>query len=222
LGTDAHIVKGFERVQQIYAMEVYASKLGLLRPFIAYATRNLAHSTFASVSVPWSVILASLQSTRTLEAVRDETMLMMDFGRDVAAAWGPLSFHRLPTSMQTRLETLSGSEVVPGGAESGSFALERQRIKAELRAMDDGGLALPRRWRDIAVCSVSCRNYWYDPHEWFMTAKVKNMYAAEHNFVSLLARCGRRIEYVHESHMTGPFLGAELLDAAEQLLVQTP
>jgi hypothetical protein len=211
-------VSGFRMVEAIYRAEVFLSKLGLLRPFLKAGIRNLPATVYAdSRGFQWPLIAAELQSAQTLGAIRDETMLMMEFGKDLLQEWGPLCLTEL-RELEQQLAELAGDVTVPSTNVSyGAMVVQRDRLREALRAKDVAGFALPKRWRELSVRCVSCRDYAYDPYEMFMTADVKRCYASEHAFLALYASDGKRHVFVNESHATGPFMGAPLYDIVEDM-----
>ena len=162
---------------------------------------------------------AQMQSSRLLETIGKETNMMMETCDEVTKHWGELSFHGNRVD-EDRLASVAPAYTITDEMMRACTAEETvyaNTVAAELREVECDETDMIRRWKSIPVRSISCRNYFYDPMEQFMTSDMKKLYAAEHTFLSLLSLQGERVVFPDVSHTGILTLTPHLIRAVNQV-----
>ena len=216
--------KSFGAVAAIYAVEAFFSDLGFLRFPIWLMTTVLGLSkSYKNSGFSWDEVYAEFQDSKLLRTIQKETPAMMDCCDLLVEAWGDINFDHLSKDLFNELVDCpadvtvnhKGTEEIPRKI-SNEEKQTKEDLKNRLRNLDTTS-KLAQRWREIPVVSISCRNYDYDKMELFMTKQNKDLYAAEHVFLSLMSRDGLRIVFPDKSHAGSVSLGDYLAKYAIHL-----
>lgn len=235
------VVSGFNAVARMYRAEAALSRVGFLRPFLATVAPRLRKSLFARSSIPWQTVYAHIQSAELLDSIARDAPRMMEVGAAVQPAFGLLSPPLLDPDLFDAVLRLAPDavavntasperlvQVTPSHSSSSANDDNKARCRAELLALvsrlPPG--ALPRSLARIPVFSVSCRDYSYDKREWFMTPKIKGLYAVEHAVLALISVSGgKRVVLPDVTHpniiFTGDFVSGLLKEMAANSLAMT-
>jgi pimeloyl-ACP methyl ester carboxylesterase len=193
----------FRSVESIYKMEAMLSSIGLFRLFIWLVSIHLNASSFYDNSpFSWEEIYSQLQCSRTIQTIAFETPLMAECCDQLVVEWGNLNLFHLPDGLYDRLKDAPADFIYRGN--QCSPAIEQEKYQLELLREDlhkiEPNTQLGTKWCEMAVRSLSCRNYDSDPLETFMKKEMKELYAAEHTFLCVFAKNGGRRVYPELSH----------------------
>ncbi len=194
----------FRSFATIYRFEAFLSLLGLFRFPIWLASRHFRlNDLFRDSAFSPDEIYAQLQNSQLFRTISSEMSLMEECSDLCVEQWGDIDLMLLPSDIQDKLRhapgdfTITGSQVVPADEDEKEVLEEIREAIHEVSTCSPIAL----RWKDIPVRSLSCRNYSYDPLEMLIKPEMKELYVAEHSFLSLYSNTGVRKVFPDVTHM---------------------
>ena len=210
----------FRSFGTIYKFEAFLSSLGLFRFALWMVSRHIdLDSIFRDTPFSSTEIYAQIQNSNLLRTIAREMPLMEECSDMCVEQWGDMDLFLLPSALLDRLKiapadvTITESQAVTADEDEREVLQEIREAIHEIPTCSPIAL----RWRDIPVRSISCRDYSYDPMEVIMKPAMKELYVAEHAFLSLYSKNGVRKVFPNMTHLGVLRLNDHVVTAVDEI-----
>lgn len=173
------------------------SRTGIFRPMFYWFVRRKVGKLWAHCSVPLDVLMAQLNDRIIFDTVANDSPVMMEICDLALAEWGKPP---LLDSPQFPAMVIAPPEHVRTWSSPTPPQPDKEALKAGVRNRSFD-TPLLKKWQDLVVRVLSARNYNYIGGSAFLTQEIKDLYAAEHTFLCLYSKNGKRLVLPDHSHI---------------------